>query len=130
MATDAIDGAGVTAHPAMGDRHLAQHGQRQFRQIGLAMYTYIGEVGGSLRTSLPSSMIPTEANGYIGGNTTGFSDSNMDADIAALRRSWTRNGKSRFPPTCTVFMPNSFRRCRCFSEPRPPLCRRGCMATR
>jgi peptide/nickel transport system substrate-binding protein len=57
---------------------------RKRQYTGLAMYTYIGEVGGSLRTSLASSMIPTEANGYIGGNTTGFADPTMDADIAAL----------------------------------------------
>jgi peptide/nickel transport system substrate-binding protein len=56
--------------------------KRQY--TGLAMYTYIGEVGGSLRTSLASTMIPTEANGYTAGNTTGFSDPTMDADIAAL----------------------------------------------
>jgi peptide/nickel transport system substrate-binding protein len=56
--------------------------KRQY--TGLAMYTYIGEVGGSLRTSLASTMIPTEANGYTGGNTTGFADPTMDADIAAL----------------------------------------------
>jgi peptide/nickel transport system substrate-binding protein len=44
--------------------------KRQY--TGLAMYTYMGEVGGSLRMSLSSTMIPTEANGYTGGNTTGF----------------------------------------------------------
>jgi peptide/nickel transport system substrate-binding protein len=51
---------------------------------GLAMYTYIGEVGGSLRTSLASTMIPSEANGYTGGNTMGFADPAMDRDIASL----------------------------------------------
>jgi peptide/nickel transport system substrate-binding protein len=56
--------------------------KRQY--TGLAMYTYIGEVGGSLRTSLASTVIPTAANSYTGGNTTGFADPGMDADIAAL----------------------------------------------
>lgn len=57
---------------------------RKRQYTGLAMFTYIGEVGGSLRTSLASSMIPTEANGYIGGNNMGFANPTMDADIAAL----------------------------------------------
>jgi ABC-type transport system substrate-binding protein len=33
---------------------------------------------------LASTMIPTEANGYTGGNATGFANSAMDADIAGL----------------------------------------------
>lgn len=57
---------------------------RKREYTGLAMYTYIGEVGGSLRNSLASTMIPTEANGWVGGNNMGFSDPAMDADIAAL----------------------------------------------
>jgi hypothetical protein len=60
------------------------------------MYTYIGEVGGSLRTSLASTLIPTQANGYIGGNTTGFSDPIMDADIAALEVGLDSERQMRF----------------------------------
>ena len=67
--------------------------KRQY--TGLAMYTYIGEVGGSLRTSLASTMIPTEANGYTGGNTTGFADPTMDADIAALETELDPEGQKR-----------------------------------
>ncbi len=54
------------------------------RQYDLAMFTYIGEVQGSPRSTLASARIPTEANHYIGGNTTGFSDPTMDTDIAAF----------------------------------------------
>ncbi len=57
---------------------------RKRKYTGLAMYTYIGEVVGSLRSSLSSTMIPSEANGWVGGNSMGFADPAMDADIAAL----------------------------------------------
>ncbi len=55
--------------------------QRKFP--GLVMYGWSSGVGDSPRQTLATSSIPTAANNYGGNNDPGFSNKQMDADIAA-----------------------------------------------
>jgi peptide/nickel transport system substrate-binding protein len=67
---------------------------RKRQYTGLAMYTDIEEVGGSLRTSLASTMIPTEANDHIG-NTTVLPIPPWMLISPDLKPSWIRNASKR-----------------------------------
>jgi peptide/nickel transport system substrate-binding protein len=49
---------------------------------GLVMYAWSSSVGASPRNMLGSDQIPTAANGWSGANYVGYSDKDMDADIA------------------------------------------------
>ncbi len=53
---------------------------------GLAMFAWSSSVESSPRQVLSSGQIPSAANGWGGGDYTGFHDPRMDADIDALER--------------------------------------------
>jgi peptide/nickel transport system substrate-binding protein len=52
---------------------------------GLEMYGYTSGVGELPERQLSSALIPSAANNYSGGNSSGFSDPAMDADLAAAK---------------------------------------------
>jgi peptide/nickel transport system substrate-binding protein len=56
---------------------------KQRRYTGMEMYAWSSAVTESPLRTLGTSQIPTAANSYGGANYPGFSDANMDADIAA-----------------------------------------------